>query len=270
MAEEVHTIASGLNTPNGVAWKDGALYVAEVVARAALRRHRRAAGRPAEAGGGERRLPGDRHHGWKFIRFGPDGKLYVPRRGAVQHLRADNPTLRHDHAHERRRAAEARDLRARHPQHASASTGTRRTHELWFTDNGRDMLGDDVPPDELNHAPKAGMNFGFPYCHGGAIADPRVRPQARRARSSRRRRRARRRTSPRSACASTPARMFPRALPRPDLHRRARLVEPLDADRLPRRSLVDRRRDSAVSYEPFAARLAAGTTTPGAGRSTCW
>jgi glucose/arabinose dehydrogenase len=47
-----------------------------------------------------------------------------------------------------------------------------RTKELWFTDNGRDNLGDDVPPDELNHAPKAGMDFGFPYCHGGDVADP--------------------------------------------------------------------------------------------------
>jgi glucose/arabinose dehydrogenase len=46
------------------------------------------------------------------------------------------------------------------------------TRELWFTDNGRDMLGDDVPPDELNHAPRAGMHFGYPYCHGGTIADP--------------------------------------------------------------------------------------------------
>jgi glucose/arabinose dehydrogenase len=46
------------------------------------------------------------------------------------------------------------------------------TGELWFTDNGRDSLGDDVPPDELNYAPEAGLNFGFPYCHGGTIADP--------------------------------------------------------------------------------------------------
>jgi glucose/arabinose dehydrogenase len=46
------------------------------------------------------------------------------------------------------------------------------TKELWFTDNGRDELGDDRPPDELNHAPRAGLHFGFPYCHGGAIADP--------------------------------------------------------------------------------------------------
>ena len=46
------------------------------------------------------------------------------------------------------------------------------THELWFTDNGRDSLGDNIPPDELNHAPHPGMNFGFPYCHGGYIPDP--------------------------------------------------------------------------------------------------
>jgi len=48
-----------------------------------------------------------------------------------------------------------------------------RTEELWFTDNGRDLMGDNIPPDELNHAPHAGMNFGYPYCHGGTIPDPR-------------------------------------------------------------------------------------------------
>src|SRR4030095_10754536 len=47
-----------------------------------------------------------------------------------------------------------------------------KTKELWFTDNGRDWLGDDSPPDELNRAQRPGMHFGFPYCHGGSIADP--------------------------------------------------------------------------------------------------
>ncbi len=47
-----------------------------------------------------------------------------------------------------------------------------RTGELWFTDNGRDMLGDNLPPDELNRAPRSGLHFGFPFCHGGDIADP--------------------------------------------------------------------------------------------------
>src|SRR6185436_8973537 len=46
------------------------------------------------------------------------------------------------------------------------------TNELWFTDNGRDNLGDELPPDELNHAPAGGLHFGFPYCHGGTVADP--------------------------------------------------------------------------------------------------
>ena len=55
---------------------------------------------------------------------------------------------------------------------ASASTGTRKPSQLWFTDNGRDMLGDDVPSCELNHAPRAGMHFGFPFCHAGTVADP--------------------------------------------------------------------------------------------------
>jgi glucose/arabinose dehydrogenase len=46
------------------------------------------------------------------------------------------------------------------------------THELWFTENGRDNLGDNVPADELNLASHAGMNFGYPYCHAGDILDP--------------------------------------------------------------------------------------------------
>jgi len=46
------------------------------------------------------------------------------------------------------------------------------TGELWFTDNGRDWLGDNAPPDELNHAPGKGLHFGFPYCHAGTFSDP--------------------------------------------------------------------------------------------------
>jgi glucose/arabinose dehydrogenase len=170
-ADEVITIARGLNMPNGVAFKDGALYVAEV-------------GRVTRYDGIEGQLasppkpvvvndsyPGERHHGWKFIAFGPDGFLYVPV-GAPCNVceRLDNP-----------RYASITRMKADGSSVEVFASGVRNsvgfdwhpgTGQLWFTDNGRDMLGDDVPPCELNHAPKAGLHFGFPYCHGGTIADP--------------------------------------------------------------------------------------------------
>ena len=116
------------------------------------------------------RFPRDRQHGWKFIAFGPDGDLYVPvgapcnicepdvdRYAALMRMKPDGSNLE----------VFARGIRNTvgfdwHPQ----------TKELWFTDNGRDRQGDNVPPDELNHAPKAGLHFGYPYCHGGDIPDP--------------------------------------------------------------------------------------------------
>lgn len=168
-ADRVHTIATGLNMPSGVAFCDGALYVAEV-------------NRVWRYDGIESRLdsppkpvlvseafPSDRHHGWKFIRFGPDGWLYVPvgapcnicepdaRHGAIFRMRPDGTGLE----------TVASGVRNTvgfdwHPQ----------TRELWFSDNGRDMLGDDLPPDELNRVTRQGLHFGFPYCHGGDISDP--------------------------------------------------------------------------------------------------
>ena len=163
-------LAQGLNTPNGVAFRDGALYVAEI-------------SRVLRYDGIESRLndvpkpvavnnsfPSDRQHGWKFIAFGPDERLYIPvgapcnicepdadRYALIKRMKADGSGVE----------VFARGIRNTvgfdwHPQ----------TKELWFTDNGRDRQGDDVPPDELNHAPKPGLHFGYPYCHGGDIPDP--------------------------------------------------------------------------------------------------
>jgi glucose/arabinose dehydrogenase len=169
VAEEVHTIASGLDTPNGVAWKDGALYVAEV--SRVLRfdhidDHLTDPPKPVVVSDA---FPGDRHHGWKILRVGPDGNLYIPEGMPCNICEKDNPiygTITKLSAQGQPEIVE-RGIRNTvgfdwHPV----------THELWFTDNGRDLLGDDSPPDELNYAPKAGMNFGFPYCHAGRIADP--------------------------------------------------------------------------------------------------
>ena len=169
-AEEVHTIASGLNSPNGVAWKDGALYVAEISRILRFDGIDDLLKTPPKPKVVTDAYPKDGHHGWKFIRFGPDGQLYVPVGAPCNVCDPEKPiysTITRISPQGGKPEIFARGIRNTvgfdwHPQ----------TQELWFTDNGRDLLGDDVPPDELNHATKAGLHFGFPYCHGGDIADP--------------------------------------------------------------------------------------------------
>jgi glucose/arabinose dehydrogenase len=164
----VITIARGLNMPNGVAFRDGALYVAEV------QRVRRYAGI-------ESRLqnppdydvvhifPMDRHHGWKFLAFGPDGMLYVPV-GAPCNICQPEPM--YAAIHRMRPDGSGFETFARGVRNTVGFDWSPTTRELWFTDNGRDMLGDDRPPDELNRAPRPGMDFGYPTCHGRNIPDP--------------------------------------------------------------------------------------------------
>ena len=168
-ATQAMTIASGLNMPNGVALKDGALYVAEVdkVWRYdAIESKLAAPPKPALVYG---KYPTDKHHGWKFIRFGPDGWLYVPVGAPCNICEREDPyssitRLKPD--------GSAMEVYARGVRNSVGFDWDPRTKEMWFTDNGRDMLGDDVPPDELNHAPRSGMHFGYPYCHAGTVADP--------------------------------------------------------------------------------------------------
>ena len=168
--KEVFTIAQGLREPNGVAFKDGSLYVAEI--------HRVLKFENVEASLGKTiphtvvndGFPSEASHGWKFMAFGPDGKLYVPvgmpcniceqqdrRFGTIMRMNADGSGL------------EVYASGVRNTVGFDWQPGTR---ALWFTDNGRDWLGDDLPPDELNAAPKQGMNFGFPYCYGKNHPDP--------------------------------------------------------------------------------------------------
>jgi len=167
---EVLTLASGLALPVGVAFHGGALYVSavdRVLRFDDVESHLNDPPKPVVV---TDRLPKDRHHGWKFIAFGPDGKLYVPV-GAPCNICEPNPDR---YANIMRMNADGSELEtfARGVRNTVGFDWDPRTRELWFTDNGRDWLGDDSPPDELNHAPKAGMHFGFPYCHGGTISDP--------------------------------------------------------------------------------------------------
>lgn len=171
-ADRVIEIASGLTTPNGVEFRDGDLYVAEIPR---ILRYDDIEDRledPPTPRIVVDDLPTDAHHGWKFIRFGPDGLLYFPigapcnvcergdpRFAAILRLDVDQPQAEPE-------------IFASGVRNTVGFDWNPETGELFFTDNGRDHLGDDSPPDELNRATEAGLHFGFPYCHGLDVSDP--------------------------------------------------------------------------------------------------
>jgi len=168
-ARQVITLAGGLNMPNGVAYRDGALYVAEV---SRILRYDDIANRlanPPDPVVVYDKLPTQRGHSWKFIAFGPDGKLYVPV-GAPGNV-VDKPA---PYASILRLNADGigLDVFARGIRNTVGFDWNPKTKVLWFTDNGRDGLGDNQPPDELNRASRAGLHFGYPYCHGKNLLDP--------------------------------------------------------------------------------------------------
>ena len=168
-ADETFVIAEGLNQPNGVAYRDGSLYVAEIHR---ILRYDGITDRladPPEAVVVRDDLPTDRHHGWKFIRFGPDGLLYVPVGAPCNVCEVEDP-----YASLLRMSADGSDLEvyARGIRNTVGFDWHPESGDLWFTENGRDMLGDDTPPDELNRAASPGLHFGYPTCHGNGIPDP--------------------------------------------------------------------------------------------------
>ena len=164
------TLAENLNYPNGVAFYRGALYVAEmqrVIRFDGIESSLRTPPAPVVV---HDTLSQETIHGWKYLRFGPDSLLYVPigspcnvclpateRIGTILRMDPDGANL----------TVVAKGIRNTvgfdwHPV----------TRELWFTDNGRDFLGDNLPPDELNRVSALGENFGFPYCLGNGEPDP--------------------------------------------------------------------------------------------------
>jgi glucose/arabinose dehydrogenase len=168
--DQKYVIASGLKMPNGVAFKDGDLYVAELNRILRFPNIESQLENPPQYEVVYDKLPSIRHHGWKYLAFGPDGKLYVPVGApcniceskdeifaSISRLNPDGSGFE-VYAHGVRNSVGF----AWHPD----------SKELWFTDNGRDWMGDDLPPCELNRAAKAGQHFGYPYCHGGNISDP--------------------------------------------------------------------------------------------------
>jgi glucose/arabinose dehydrogenase len=169
-ADKVHTVAEGLSTPNGIAYRDGTLYIAEIGRLLRIDGIDSRLTRPPKPVVVTEDLPREEHHGWRYIRFGPDGMLYIPIGAPCNVCKRDEPI----YATMARMKPDGTGLEV-------FASGVRNsvgfdwhpgTGELWFTENGRDELGNDLPPDELNRAPRAGMHFGFPHCHAGVILDP--------------------------------------------------------------------------------------------------
>ncbi len=171
-ADNVIVIDTALQMPNGIAYRNGALYVAEP-------------GRLLRYDNIEANLekmpkpvvvyddyPTEFHHGWKYIAFGPDDKLYVPV-GAPCNI-CDSAVVDKRYASITRMDPDGsnREIVANGVRNTVGFTWHPESKELYFTDNGRDMMGDDIPPCELNRVTELGQHFGYPFCHGGTVKDP--------------------------------------------------------------------------------------------------
>lgn len=165
-----YTIFKGGNMPNGVAFKDGDLYIAEVNRILKITNIESKLDNPGTPSVVYDQYPTDKHHGWKYIAFGPDGKLYVPVGAPCNICESKDPIY-----------ASLTRINPDGTGMEVVQSGIRNsvgfdwhpmTKQLYFTDNGRDMMGDDVPECELNRAPMDKMHFGFPYCHQGDTPDP--------------------------------------------------------------------------------------------------
>ena len=170
----IRVVVDRLTQPAGVAFGNGALYVMaidKVLRFDGIENNPGAA--PVDMTAAFR-LPPEQHHNWKYIRFGPDGKLYVPF-GAPCNI----CTPGDEYAQIRRYNADGSGMEviARGVRNTQGFDWHPVTRELWFTDHGRDWLGDDTPEDELNRLTRTGANFGFPYCHANGVPDPDITKQ---------------------------------------------------------------------------------------------
>jgi glucose/arabinose dehydrogenase len=168
-SREVKTIAKGLNTPNGVAFKNGTLYVAEINRILRYDGIENRLDNPPEPKVLTDALPKDLPHGWKFLAVGPDGWLYF-NIGAPCNICV--PAYTHANISRIHPESGVLETYAMGVRNSVGMDWHPLTKELWFTEHQRDWLSDDTPQDKLNRAPRQGMNFGFPFCHQGDILDP--------------------------------------------------------------------------------------------------
>ena len=161
-------LLDGLRQPNGIAFHEGDLYVAEIDRVTRYRGIETTLFAVPEAEELDIDLPSESRHGWRYIGFGPDDRLYITigapcnicdEEGFARIIRM-NPD------------GSDRETYVSGVRNSVGLTWHPDSGDLWFTDNGRDMLGDDLPPGELNQATALGQHFGYPYCHGGVLLDP--------------------------------------------------------------------------------------------------
>ena len=165
----VKVLASGLYRPNGVAFRNGTLYIAELSKVSKIDKVEDVIDSPPKPTVIYDNLPKDEAHGWKFIAIGPDNKLYVP-------VGQPGNNVLHDDAHGQIRRmnldGSGAEVVARGVRNTVGFDWNPETKQLYFTDNGRDWMSEEVPEDELNRITKVGEHFGAPYCLQGNIPDP--------------------------------------------------------------------------------------------------
>ena len=167
--KEVKIVASGLYRPNGVAFKDGTLYIAELSKISKIEKIEDNLDNPPKPTVIYDDLPKDEAHGWKFISIGPDNKLYVP---VGQPGNNVIPSDRHGQIRRINLDGSGAEVVARGVRNTVGFDWHPVSKELYFTDNGRDWVSEDVPEDELNRLQKVGEHFGSPYCYQGDFPDP--------------------------------------------------------------------------------------------------
>jgi glucose/arabinose dehydrogenase len=169
-------IIEGEKQPNGLAFKDGALFVITIDKSLRLDGIESKLDAPQVTDVSEQlKMPVSTHHNWKFAAIGPDNKLYVAI-GSPCNICEVNPGV---HGMIRRQNLDGSNIEivARGVRNSVGFAWHPQTKELWFTDNGRDWAGDDKFDDELNRVPAnaVGASFGFPYCHANGKADPDIK-----------------------------------------------------------------------------------------------
>ncbi len=169
-AEKNYIIAKNLYMPNGVAYKDGDLYVAEINRIIRFNKIDQQLSNPPKPQVVYDQLPADKHHGWKYLAFGKDNRLYTmvgaPCNICLSEKAIYTSLLRLN------TDGSGFEILASGIRNSVGFDWHPVSKQLFFTENGRDYLGDDFPPDELNKWTQKGQHFGYPFCHAGDIADP--------------------------------------------------------------------------------------------------